>query len=45
VWLGALALAAARARAWLRRPRTTRVIDGVAGAAMVGLGVKLAATP
>lgn len=45
VWLGALALVAARARAWLRRPRTARVIDGVAGTAIVGLGVKLAATP
>jgi threonine/homoserine/homoserine lactone efflux protein len=27
---------------WLRRPRTTRVIDGVTGAVLVGFGVRLA---
>jgi threonine/homoserine/homoserine lactone efflux protein len=42
VWFALLiALAGALGR-WLRRPRTTRAIDGVTGATLIGFGVRLA---
>jgi threonine/homoserine/homoserine lactone efflux protein len=41
-WLTGYALAVARARALLMRPRVRRVLDGVTGAALVALGLRLA---
>lgn len=41
-WLGGLAIVAERAGALLRTPRTARAIDGLAGLALVGFGVRLA---
>lgn len=43
VWLGALVLLVRTMRRWLARPRVQRSIDGVAGAAITGFGVALAA--
>jgi threonine/homoserine/homoserine lactone efflux protein len=42
VWLTAYALAVARAGDVLRRPRVRRTLDCVMGAALVGLGLRLA---
>jgi threonine/homoserine/homoserine lactone efflux protein len=41
-WLTAYAFAVARAGDFLRRSRVRRTLDAVAGAALVGLGVRLA---
>jgi threonine/homoserine/homoserine lactone efflux protein len=43
-WLSAYAFAVARAGDAIRRPRVRRVMDAVFGVALVGLGVRLAAT-
>ena len=43
VWLTGYALATARMADALRRPRIRRALDGVTGAALIGLGLKLAA--
>jgi len=43
VWLVAYAAVVARARTAIMRPRVRRVMDAVAGAALVGFGVRLAA--
>ena len=42
-WLTGYAFAVARASAVLRRPRVRRVLDGITGAALVALGLRLAA--
>jgi threonine/homoserine/homoserine lactone efflux protein len=42
VWLTAYALAAARGRAALQRPRVRAALDYVSGVVLVGLGVRLA---
>lgn len=42
LWFALLVLLADALGGWLRRPRTTRVIDGVTGATLVGFGVELA---
>jgi threonine/homoserine/homoserine lactone efflux protein len=44
VWFLLLILLAGALSQWLRRPATTRAIDGVTGAALVGFGVRLATT-
>jgi threonine/homoserine/homoserine lactone efflux protein len=44
VWLTAYAFAVAKAGAFLRRPRIRRAIEGVTGAVLVALGVRLATT-
>jgi threonine/homoserine/homoserine lactone efflux protein len=44
LWLSAYALAIARAGDLLRRPRVRRTLDAVTGAALVALGIRLAAT-
>jgi threonine/homoserine/homoserine lactone efflux protein len=41
-WLTAYAVAVARAGDFLRRPRIRRMLDGVMGAVLVGLGARLA---
>jgi threonine/homoserine/homoserine lactone efflux protein len=41
-WLGAYAVAVARAGDALRRPRVRRVLDAVTGAVLVALGVRVA---
>lgn len=41
-WLAAYALAVARIGRWLGRPAFRRALEGITGAALVGLGVKLA---
>jgi threonine/homoserine/homoserine lactone efflux protein len=43
VWLGAYAVAVARAGGLLRRPAVRRALDAVTGAVLVGLGLRLAA--
>ncbi len=43
LWLTGYALATARMADALRRPRIRRTLDGITGAALIGLGVKLAA--
>jgi RhtB (resistance to homoserine/threonine) family protein len=43
VWLALYSLVIARAGDWLRRPAVRRTIEGVTGALLVGLGVRLAA--
>jgi threonine/homoserine/homoserine lactone efflux protein len=43
VWLTGYAIAVARARRFLERPRIRRVLDSLAGAALVALGLRLAA--
>jgi threonine/homoserine/homoserine lactone efflux protein len=42
LWLTGYALATARMADTLRRPRVRRTLEGITGAALVGLGVKLA---
>jgi threonine/homoserine/homoserine lactone efflux protein len=42
-WLSAYAVAVARAGDVLRRPRVRRTIDAITGAALVALGLRLAA--
>jgi threonine/homoserine/homoserine lactone efflux protein len=42
VWLSAYAIAVARAGDVLRRPRVRRTVEGVTGAALVALGLRLA---
>ena len=42
VWLGLVALAAARLGGWLSRGRMRRWLDGVVGAVMLGFGIRLA---
>ena len=44
LWLSAYALAIARAGDLFRRPRVRRTLDAVTGAALVALGIRLAAT-
>ena len=43
LWLTGYALATARMGDALRRPRIRRTLDGITGAALIGLGLKLAA--
>ena len=43
VWLVLYTLAIVRAGDWLRRPTVRRTVEGVTGALLVGLGVRLAA--
>ena len=42
LWLAAYALAIARVGSWLRRRTFRRMLDGLTGAALIGLGLKLA---
>jgi threonine/homoserine/homoserine lactone efflux protein len=42
IWLIGYAFAVARASGFLQRPRIRRVLDGVTGAALVALGLRLA---
>lgn len=42
VWLSTLALAVGRFGHWLRKSRVQRALDGLVGAVMTGLGVRLA---
>jgi len=42
LWLAAYALAIARVGNWLRRPTIRRTLEAITGAALVGLGLKLA---
>ena len=42
LWFALLIVLADALGRWLRRPRTTRAIDGVTGAALVGFGIRLA---
>lgn len=42
LWLGALVLLARSVRGWLQRPLVARWVDGVAGTAIAGFGVRLA---
>ena len=42
LWLTGYALATARMATALRRPRIRRTLDGITGAALIGLGLKLA---
>jgi threonine/homoserine/homoserine lactone efflux protein len=42
-WLTAYAVAVARAQTLLERPRVRRLVDAVTGAALVALGLRLAA--
>ena len=42
VWLVGYAIAVARAGDFLRRPRIRRTLEGLTGAALVGLGLRLA---
>ena len=44
LWFALLILLAGVLGRWLRRPRTTRAIDGVTGATLIGFGVRLAFT-
>ncbi|HET7807933.1 MAG TPA: LysE family translocator, partial [Gaiellaceae bacterium] len=43
VWLGAYALAVARASGFLRRPAVRRALDALTGVVLVALGVRVAA--
>jgi len=45
VWLSAYTLAVARASALLKRPRVSRVLEGLMGTVLVGLGLRLVAEP
>jgi len=45
LWFTVLILGAHAVRGWLRRPVVGRVIDRVTGTALIGFGVKLAASP
>jgi threonine/homoserine/homoserine lactone efflux protein len=40
-WFAVLITAAGTVRAWLARPSTQRAVDGVAGTAVIGLGLRL----
>jgi threonine/homoserine/homoserine lactone efflux protein len=42
LWFALLIVLAGALGRWLRRPRTTRAIDGVTGATLIGFGVRLA---
>ena len=42
VWLGALSIAAGRARKLLTRPRARSMVDRLAGVALIGLGLRVA---
>ncbi len=42
LWLAAYALAVARVGNWLRRPTIRRTLEAITGAALIGLGLKLA---
>jgi threonine/homoserine/homoserine lactone efflux protein len=42
LWLAGYALAIARVGNWLRRPVIRRALEGITGAALIGLGLKLA---
>ena len=42
VWLGGYAVAVAKAGNILRRPRIRRALDGLTGAVLVALGIRLA---
>ncbi len=42
VWFAVLITMASALGRWLRRPETTRAIDGVTGTALLGFGLKLA---
>jgi threonine/homoserine/homoserine lactone efflux protein len=44
MWFALLIALAGVMGRWLRRPRTTRAIDGVTGAGLIGFGIKLAVT-
>jgi threonine/homoserine/homoserine lactone efflux protein len=44
LWFALLIVLAGALGRWLRRPRTTRTIDGVTGSALIGFGIKLAVT-
>jgi len=44
IWLSAYTVVVARMGDVLRRPRVRRTIDTVTGTALIGLGVRLAAT-
>ena len=44
IWLSAIACAAGRAREAFLRPRLRAAFDGIAGLAMIGFGLKLAAS-
>ncbi|MFI2348154.1 LysE family translocator [Streptomyces sp. NPDC019443] len=44
-WFPAVALLVDRLGTWLRRPRTTRAVEGVTGGALTALGVTLLAEP
>ncbi|TQK43123.1 RhtB (resistance to homoserine/threonine) family protein [Streptomyces sp. SLBN-118] len=45
LWFPAVALLVDRLGKWLRRPRTTRAVEGVTGGALTALGVTLLAEP
>ncbi|MDQ0945053.1 LysE family translocator [Streptomyces sp. V1I1] len=45
LWFPAVALLVDRLGTWLRRPRTTRAVEGVTGGALTALGVTLLAEP
>ncbi|MFK4226510.1 LysE family translocator [Streptomyces sp. NPDC019890] len=45
LWFPAVALLVDRLGQWLRRPRTTRAVEGVTGGALTALGVTLLAEP
>ncbi|GAA3396924.1 LysE family translocator [Cryptosporangium minutisporangium] len=45
LWFTGLILAAHSVRGWLRRPTVQRAIDRVTGTALIGFGLKLAASP
>ncbi len=42
LWFALLITLAGALGRWLRRPRTTRAIDGVTGATLIGFGIRLA---
>jgi threonine/homoserine/homoserine lactone efflux protein len=42
-WLAGYAVAVAKASGFLRRPKIRRALDGLAGAVLVELGLRLAA--
>lgn len=41
-WFTLLVLGAGAARRWLQRPRVTRTVEGITGAALIGFGARLA---
>jgi threonine/homoserine/homoserine lactone efflux protein len=42
LWLGLLSLGAGAAAGWLRRPLFSRLLDGITGGVLIGLGVRTA---